>query len=322
MRIHSSLEASVKMLTNGSIAVGNFDGVHLGHQALFRAERHQPRAALTFEPHPAHVLAPQYAPALICALPRKRELIASCGVTDLIEQPFTKEFAATEPQRFVELLLATGVSEVVVGYDFTYGKSRTGSAESLRVALEERGVRFTKVPAVAVNGLVCSSTKVRQFVLEGRVEAANMLLGRPFDLDGEVVRGDGRGRKLGWPTANIRTTNELVPAGGVYAVRARLLGGAGGGRSAEARSMGVGAPIDGAANLGLNPTFRSEAALAGRPPLSLEVFLLDFDQDIYGRKVRVEFVQRLRAEQRFPSIDALKQQIAQDVESARRILQT
>ena len=309
MRIHSSLEASVNKLTRGSIAVGNFDGVHLGHQALFRAEHREPRAALVFEPHPARVLAPQFAPPLICEPERKRELIAGCGVTDLVEQPFTREFAATEPPRFVELLLATGVAEVVVGSDFTYGKGRAGTAGSLRVALEERGVKLTVVPPVSVNGLVCSSTKVREFVLEGRVEAANMLLGRPFDLQGEVVRGAGRGRKLGWPTANIRSTNELLPAVGVYAVHARLLPG--------------GAPLAGAANLGLNPTFRSDAALAGgagRPPLSLEVFLFDLDQDLYGRTLRVEFIHRLREERRFPNVDALKQQIAQDVLQARRLL--
>jgi riboflavin kinase/FMN adenylyltransferase len=136
-----------------------------------------------------------------------------------------------------------------------------------------------------------------------------MLLGRPFDLEGEVVRGVGRGRKLGWPTANIRTQNELLPAVGVYAVRARLLP--------------DGPPLAGAANLGLNPTFRPEVALAGaagQPPLSLEVYLLEFDQDIYGRRLRVEFVHRLREERRFPGVEALKAQIANDVAQARRLL--
>jgi riboflavin kinase/FMN adenylyltransferase len=159
-----------------------------------------------------------------------------------------------------------------------------------------------------VNGLVCSSTKIREFVLEGRVEAANMLLGRPFDLDGEVVKGEGRGKKLGWPTANIRTGNELLPAVGVYAVRARLLP--------------DGKPLVGAANLGLNPTFRpllAQAGGGGRPPLSLEVYLLDFDQDIYGRRLRVEFVHRIREERRFPNVDALRTQIAKDVAQARLI---
>jgi riboflavin kinase/FMN adenylyltransferase len=312
MRIHNGLAASVQSLTSGAVAIGNFDGVHLGHQALFAAAAEDaagPVCALTFEPHPARLLAPEYAPPLICELPRKRELIASCGVTDLVEQPFDAQFAATSPARFVEMLLATGLAEVVVGHDFTYGKGRTGTAASLAAALNERGVKLRLVSPVTVNGLVCSSTKVREFVLEGRVEAANMLLGRPFDLDGEVVQGAGRGRKLGWPTANIRTSNELLPAVGVYAVRGRLLP--------------DGLPIPGAANLGLNPTFRPEGALAGgagRPHLSLEVHLFGFSQDIYGKRVRVEFVHRLREERRFPGVDALKRQIEQDVAQAKRLL--
>ena len=312
MRIHPGLAAATGALKGSAIAIGNFDGVHLGHQALFAAARRDargPACALTFEPHPARLLAPEYAPPLICEKPRKRELIAACGVTDLIEQPFDAAFAATPPLRFVEMVVGTGVAEVVVGHDFTYGKARAGTVETLRESLAERGVRLHVVPPVAVNGLVCSSTKVREFVLEGRVEAANMLLGRPFDLDGEVVRGVGRGRKLGWPTANIRTRNELLPAVGVYAVRARLLP--------------DGPAIPGAANLGLNPTFRPDVALAGaagRPPLSLEVHLFDFAQDIYGRPLRVEFVHRLREERRFPGIDALKAQITQDVIQARKLL--
>jgi riboflavin kinase / FMN adenylyltransferase len=312
MRIHNGLAASVHSFTSGAVAIGNFDGVHLGHQALFAAAAQDaagPVCALTFDPHPARLLAPEYAPPLICEPPRKRELIAACGVTDLIEQTFDAQFAATPPARFVEVLLATGIAEVVVGQDFTYGKGRTGTAESLRAGLEARGVKLRLVAPVTVNGLVCSSTKVREFVLEGRVEAANMLLGRPFDLDGEVVQGAGRGRKLGWPTANIRTANELLPAVGVYAVRGRLLPG--------------GPPIPGAANLGLNPTFRPESALAGgagRPHLSLEVHLFGFSQDIYGRRVRVEFVHRLREERRFPGVDALKRQIEQDVAQAKRLL--
>jgi riboflavin kinase / FMN adenylyltransferase len=312
MRIHPGLAAAAGALQGGAMAIGNFDGVHLGHQALFAAvgrDARGPAAALTFEPHPARLLAPRYAPPLICERPRKQELIAGCGISDLVEQPFDAAFAATPPSSFVEMIVATGIAEVVVGHDFTYGKARAGTVETLRVSLAERAVRLHVVSPVAVDGLVCSSTKVREFVLEGRVEAAAMLLGRPFDLDGDVVRGMGRGRKLGWPTANIRTTNELLPAVGVYAVRARLLP--------------DGPPIGGAANLGLNPTFRPDVALAGaagQPPLSLEVHLLDFARDIYDRRMRVEFVHRLREERRFPGIEALKAQITQDVIQARRLL--
>jgi len=311
-RVHESLDAAAGRLQGGAMAIGNFDGVHLGHQALFAAVRrdaHGPAAALTFEPHPARLLAPQYAPPLICARPRKRELIAACGISDLIEQPFDKEFASTLPERFVEKIAATGIAEVVVGHDFTYGKARAGTVATLRESLARRGLRLHEVAPVTVNGLVCSSTKVREFVLEGRVDAAEMILGRPFDLDGEVVQGAGRGRKLGWPTANIRTTNELLPAVGVYAVRARLLPG--------------GAAIGGAANLGLNPTFRPQVALAGaagQPPLSLEVHLLDFSEDIYGKRMRVEFIRRLREERRFPNVESLKAQITQDVMQARELL--
>ena len=317
MRIHQSLSGSVDRLTRGAVAIGNFDGVHLGHQALFAVARRNTRGpvcALTFEPHPARLLAPQYAPPLICALPRKRELLAACGVAELVEQPFDQEFMATAPGQFVEQIIATGVGEVVVGHDFTYGKARAGTVESLRFMLEERGVRLHVVPPVAVNGLVCSSTKVREFVLEGRVEAANMLLGRPFDLDGEVVQGAGRGRKLGWPTANLKTSNELLPAVGVYAVRARLLS-----------DGGATVAHSGAANLGLNPTFRPDVAQAGgggRAPVSLEVHLLDFAQDLYGQRLRVEFVHRLREERRFPGVEALKEQIAKDVAEVRRLLGT
>src|SRR6202171_4095596 len=227
MRIHDGLSAATGNLPGGAVPVANFDGVHLGHQALFDAARQDtqgPVCALTFEPHPARLLAPDYAPPLICEKPRKRELIAASGVTDLIEQRFDAALASTPPEKFIEMVVGTGIAEVVVGHDFTYGKARAGTVETLRESLGEQGVRLRVVPPVAVNGLVCSSTKVREFVLEGRVEAANMLLGRPFDLEGEVVQGAGRGRKLGWPTANIRTTNELLPAVGVYAVRARLLG--------------------------------------------------------------------------------------------------
>src|SRR5919108_5947323 len=228
MRIHSGIAPSARRLTRGALAIGNFDGVHLGHRGLFAAalaaaqRQGGPSRALTFEPHPARLLAPDYAPPLICTRARKRELIAQARVDDLVEQPFDRAFAQTEPDAFVDLLLATGVATIVVGHDFTYGRDRRGTVETLRTALEQCGVRLHVVPPITVQGLVVSSTKIREFTLEGRVEAAAQLLGRPFDLDGDVIRGAGRGRKLGWPTANIHTTAELLPAVGVYAVRARL----------------------------------------------------------------------------------------------------
>src|SRR5205823_1026738 len=331
MRIHSGIAASARRLTRGAIAIGNFDGVHLGHRGLFDAARASARAlggpasALTFEPHPARLLAPDYAPPLISSPSRKRELLAEAGVEELVVQPFDRSFAGTEPERFVELLAATGVGEVIVGHDFTYGRERGGTVDTLRQGLAPLGVRLHLVAPITVHGLVVSSTKIREFTLEGRVEAAAQLLGRPFDLEGDVVRGVGRGRKLGWPTANIRTEAELLPAVGVYAVRAYLIEAQ---PSADAIPAPepvryipprLGAAVFGAANLGLNPTFRDDAhAGSGREPLMLEVHLLDLDQDLYGRTLRVEFVHRLRDERRFPNVDALKEQIARDVATARR----
>ena len=322
MRIHPGLSAAIGELAHGSLAVGNFDGVHRGHQQLFAAARRSaaarggPACALTFEPHPVKLLAPQVAPPLICSPLRKRELVAGQGVDDLVVQAFDAGFAGTEPARFVEMLAGLGVAEVVVGYDFTYGKSRRGSVDSLRIGLEERGLGLQVVPPFAVDGMVVSSTKVRELALQGKVEAVATLLGsppRPLDLDGEVMRGEGRGRTLGFPTANVRTAQELLPAVGVYAVRARVLEGA-----------RFGPALAGAANLGLNPTFRSDgggqAAGESHAPLLLEVHLLDFAADLYGRTLRLEWIERIRDERRFPGADALKAQIAKDVEDARRIL--
>jgi riboflavin kinase/FMN adenylyltransferase len=345
MRIHSGIAGSAHRLTRGALAIGNFDGVHLGHRGLFDAAKASarqlggPSSVLTFEPHPARLLAPEYAPPLISSPARKRELLAQAGVEDLVVQPFDRAFAGTEPERFVDLLADTGASEVVVGHDFTYGRERGGTVETLRASLGKRGLRLHVVAPITVHGLVVSSTKIREFTLEGRVEAAAQLLGRPFDLDGDVVRGAGRGRKLGWPTANIRTEAELLPGVGVYAVRARLVEPSNTTSTTTSTPTStptwtstttptttyvppiLGPPLRGAANLGLNPTFRDDAhAGSGREPLMLEVHLLDVDQDLYGRSLRVEFVHRLRDERRFPNVEALKQQIGRDVAAARRLL--
>jgi riboflavin kinase / FMN adenylyltransferase len=353
MRIQDGLESCVGRLTRGALAIGNFDGVHLGHRGLFDAalaaagELPGPAAALTFEPHPARLLAPEYAPPRITTVDRKRELCAAAGLQALVEQPFDRAFAALEPAEFVESVARTGVAAVIVGPDFTYGRDRMGTVETLRADLAGRRIRLHVVSPITVHGLVVSSTKVREFALEGRVQAAAALLGRPLDIDGEVVRGEGRGRKLGFPTANIDTAAELLPKVGVYAVRGRVdqervrsvasrgapeagsIGGAvpqshppsdaGGGF--EFHPPRFGPPIAGAANLGLNPTFRADAhAGSGREQLVLEVHLLDTDRDLYGAILRVEFHHRLRDERRFPSVEALRQEIARDIAEARRLL--
>jgi riboflavin kinase / FMN adenylyltransferase len=321
MRIHPGLIAANGKLPRGAVAIGNFDGVHLGHRALLAHSREKvdrsslqgPVAALTFEPHPASVLAPPFAPRRIGTPERKVELLAAAGADEVVVQPFSAGFASLSPEAFVELLCATQISHVVVGHDFTYGRGRSGNTDSLRRALEERGVSLTLVPTVTVGGLVVSSTKVREFVLEGHVDGAAALLGRPFDLDGEVVRGEGRGRLLGFPTANLKSEQDLLPSLGVYAVRVRLFDG-----------QALGPLLPGAANLGINPTFRTAAQAGtlqgGRTPLLLEVHLIDWSGDLYGRRARVEFVRKLRDERRFPGVEALKAQIGADVAEARQLL--
>lgn len=286
-----------------ALSLGNFDGVHVGHQALFaEAARHAPAAALTFWPHPGKVLQPDLAPKLITTLRRKLELMEAAGLSAVIVQPFTLEYARTSPEDFERAVLdVVGARHLVVGADFTYGRARAGTVETLREAARPRGAQLHVVAPVTVDGVVASSTKVREYILEGRVGAAQRLLGRSFDLDGTVVSGHGRGRTIGWPTANVDTQNELRPAPGVYAVRVRLLGDA------------VGAWLSGAANIGVKPTF-------GGTEVTVEVHLIDFQGDLYGREVRVQFLERLRAELRFGSVAELAGQIRRDVEAARTVI--
>jgi riboflavin kinase/FMN adenylyltransferase len=298
---HSVAEA--RELAGSAVALGNFDGVHLGHQALFaEARRHAPPVAITFHPHPGKVLQPELAPKLITLLPRKLELLQEYGLTATVVQPFNREYARTPAAAFEESLLdVLGAKHLVVGSDFTYGVARTGTVATLREAAGRRGAQVHVVPPVTVDGVVASSSKVREYILEGRVAAAQRLLGRPFDLDGTVVPGAGRGRGIGFPTANVDTQNELRPAPGVYAIRVSIQG--------EPR----GPWLPGAANIGVKPTF-------GGSVVTIEAHLLDFQGDLYGKELRVQFLERLRPEQRFGSVAELVGQIKRDVEAARTVI--
>ncbi|MBL8950793.1 MAG: bifunctional riboflavin kinase/FAD synthetase [Myxococcaceae bacterium] len=300
MKVFSSLDAAAasKELDGAAVCLGNFDGVHLGHRALIdAAKRAGQAAALTFLPHPGKVLQPDLAPRLITVLPRKLELLEQAGLSWAIVQPFTMEYARTTAPAFEAALLeGLTVKHVVVGYDFTYGTKRSGTVQTLEAACAKAGAKLHVVPAVTVDGVVVSSSRVREYVLEGRVAAAQRLLGRYFDLEGTVVPGAGRGRTIGFPTANIDTQNELRPGAGVYAVRLSVKG--------EAVKHG------GAANIGVKPTF-------GGGAVTIEAHLFDFQGDLYGKKVLVEFIERLRGEQRFASVSELSGQIARDIELAR-----
>ncbi len=278
--------------------LGNFDGVHLGHRALFaHAQKHGAPAAITFLPHPGKVLQPELAPRLITQQARKLELLEEAGLSQVVVQPFDLVFAKTPAAEFEDILFAQlKVKAVVVGSDFTYGQKRSGTVASLTTAAQAAGAVVAVVAPVTVDGVVVSSSRVREYVLEGRVAAAQRLLGRFFDLDGSVVPGQGRGRTIGFPTANIDTQNELRPAAGVYAVRAQIIG--------------TGLWHGGAANIGVKPTF-------GGSEVTIEAHLFDFAGDLYGKRLRVQFIERLRPEQRFASVAELTGQIARDVDRAR-----
>jgi riboflavin kinase/FMN adenylyltransferase len=257
---------------------------------------------LTFEPHPVRVLRPQLAPPLLTPLPRKLELLAEVGLFAVVVHPFDLAYAATPAAEFVarDLSEGLGVGHVVVGHDFTAGRERA-HVDVLGPLLRARGIALHLVEPVSSDGLVVSSTKVREFVLEGNLEAAALLLTRPYDLDGRVVRGAGRGRGFGFATANVET-GQLLPANGVYAVRTRL------GDSRGEERVGV-------CNVGVKPTVEASGGVLA------EVHLLDFDgRDLYGEAIRVAFLARLRDERRFPSVEALRAQIARDVLAARALL--
>nr|HEX4315223.1 bifunctional riboflavin kinase/FAD synthetase [Kofleriaceae bacterium] len=283
-----------------AVAIGNFDGVHLGHRALLaRARALGPRAvALTFDPHPGAILSPTGAPPAITPLPRKLELLADAGADAALVEPFTRELAALDPEAFVDrvVLGAARARAIVVGYDFRYGAQRAGDVHTLRDHAARHGVAVEVVDPVSVAGEVASSTKIRALLRAGDPAAAAALLGRRYDVDGVVVHGAKRGRAIGIPTANVSPPpgTEILAAPGIYAVTLD-------GRPAVA-------------SLGTNPTFVTSTQLV------LEVHVLDFDGDLYDRGVRVAFAGKLRDEARFDSVDALVAQIHGDIADARRVL--
>lgn len=302
MKLHSVFASAVSShdFHGTALCLGNFDGVHLGHQALIaRAKTVAAPAAMTFDPHPGKVLSPQLAPKLIASAARKVELLDAYGLQAVLVLPFTLEFSRTHPEAFEAMLFdELKILAAVVGYDFTYGSKRAGTVTTLKTAAEKRGATVEVVPPVTVEGVVVSSSKIREYILEGRVDAAQTLLGRPFDLDGVVVKGQGRGRTIGFPTANIDTVNELKPAPGVYAVEVRV--------EAETHWRG------GAANIGVKPTF-------GGGEVTIEAHLFE-GGDLYGKRLRVRFLERLRGEHRFASVAELTVQIGRDVQAAKAIV--
>jgi riboflavin kinase/FMN adenylyltransferase len=293
------------------LTIGNFDGLHVGHRQILRTVTERANAlggesvVYTFDPHPRKVLQPDRAPSMLTTTEQKLELLEAAGIAIVVLEPFTPAFATTTPDTFVRENLHARIAplEVYVGYDFHYGRDRAGSMRLLTELGPRLGFAVTIIPEVTVDGADVSSSRIRELVAVGEVEQAARLLGRPFALRGAVVAGDRRGRTIGFPTLNLAAENEVLPALGVYAGHVRLLDGA-----------GVGAWLAAVINVGRRPTFKADD-----PPLA-EAHLIDFEGDLYGRRVEIAFEARLREERRFPSVEALREQIARDVEVGRRLL--
>ena len=285
------------------LAIGNFDGVHLGHAALVRqladaaARLQSVPTVLTFEPHPREFFVPASAPARLTTLREKLELLGDSGASQAMICPFNAAFAALSADEFIERVLVRSlqVKHLIIGDDFRFGRGRVGDFAMLQAAGTRFGFTVETMLSVTVDGERVSSSAVRAALAAGEMERAARLLGRPYISDGRVAHGDKLGRQLGFATANIRIKHNPLPMTGVFAVEVSGLGEK---------------PLPGVANLGIRPT------VGGTRPL-LEVHLFDFNRDIYGAHISVRFVHKLRCEQRFPNLDALKAQIAADAATAR-----
>lgn len=285
------------------LALGNFDGVHRGHQKILErlrrtaTERGATSVVMTFDPHPPRVVRPDKAPPLLMTTAQKLEAIAAAGVQGAAIVRFTHELSRWEPEQFVQAVLVDWlrVSEVWVGANFLFGRERAGNFTMLRALGAQYGFKAEKIDPVRYKDFVVSSTRIRRLVSEGRVDEAGALLGHQYAIDGVVVHGAQRGRSIGFPTANLRTENELLPPNGVYTTTLAI--------------DGVIHPS--ITNVGVRPTVES----SGRVTVETHVFGLA--QDLYDKAVRLGFVQRLRDERAFESVDALKAQIASDCDKAR-----
>jgi riboflavin kinase/FMN adenylyltransferase len=287
------------------LALGNFDGLHRGHSKIIdrvrrrAGERAGTPAAMTFEPHPPRVLRPDKAPPLLMTTAQKLEALGRAGMQGIAVVRFTRELSLWDPEAFVRAVLVEWlhVAEVWVGANFLFGHERAGTFSVLRSLGARYGFRAEKIDPVRYKDFVVSSTRVRRLVQEGRVDEAGALLGHHYFIDGIVARGAGRGRGIGFPTANIETTNELVPPTGVYATAVSI----------------DGIVLPSITNVGMRPTFGDVDNIV------IETHVFDMDRDLYGQTVRLSFLQRLREERAFPDVDALRAQIEADCRAARRL---
>ena len=309
MKILNNIEAIEIPFKNSVVTIGNFDGVHIGHQALFHTVIEKADAidgtsmAITFVPHPMRVLKAANHLPLITLKEQKTELIAKTGIEVFLQIPFTLDFASISPRHFVEDLLVgrIGMKAIIVGRDYTFGRNREGNLELLKQWGPELGYEVIVVDWIqSANGHTerISSTRIRELVMEGKMDEARRLLGRYYQIRGKVAGGRNRGgRLLGFPTANINLQDELSPKEGIYAVTVQY----------DSRIFA------GVANIGYSPTFDDHI-------FTVEVHILDFNKNVYGETIRVNFIERLRDEIKFDNIEALSEQIRRDVSQARKIL--
>lgn len=309
MNVYSNLDA-LAVKTSTACGMGNFDGVHLGHQRLInelvtRADKEGLESfVITFEPHPSKILCPKEAPPLITSLEQKRKIIESFGVKNLLLIPFTKKFSQMSYEEFINRILIEKLNAklIVVGYNFQFGRGGKGTAEKLKSIGEQKGFETLIVPPVTVNGRIISSTLIRSMIERGEVKEAKALLGRPFSIRGKVVKGEALGRKLGFPTANVFLSPQIIkPAFGVYAVLVS--------RDGKIHR--------GVANIGQKPTFKNRK---GACNVTLEVHIFDFEQQIYGEEIEVYFIERIREEKPFHDVESLAFQVKNDIMKARSIL--
>lgn len=304
MQIHQDFQWLDPSARGASVAMGNFDGVHLGHRSVIGLARGRgPLGILTFEPHPRQFFAPDAPPFRLMNAEARANRLAKLGVEHLFQLPFNRALAALTPEEFARDVLTTGlgISHVVIGADFCFGKGRAGTAQDLRSLGERFGFATTIAPLVEIAGREVSSTAIRQALTEGRPRDAADMLGHLHRIEGEVIHGEKRGRELGYPTANMALSGLHLPRFGVYAVKVDVLTG-----------PHAGAYM-GAASLGVRPMF------AGEVP-NLETFLLDFKGDLYGHHISVALVEYLRPELKFDGLPALITQMDADIAKSRDIL--
>ncbi len=304
MEIIFGIDRLNRLFLNPVVTLGNFDGVHLGHQKILgrlkeeASKIHGEAVVITFEPHPLKVLSPEHCPPLLTPFRKKMMLIENSGIQTVLCIEFSLVFAEVSPLEFIRNILVEKVKakKIIVGYNYHFGKGKSGDAETLKTTCKRFGIEVEVMEALTIDHMIVSSSRIRELIRDGEVERASKLLGRDYPIIGKVVGGSKRGHALGFPTANLEISDELYPKTGVYAVEV----------------VWNEQPFNGLANVGLNPTFVTTQE-GKKEHFSLEVYLLNFDQDIYGDEIQVNFKKRIRDEIRFDSPSDLIHQIRKDI---------